>query len=164
MRAGCRRLGTCVRNCVGGCSLIHSDDEYGTDFLGTICSWVDTPPVPLLFKQFCCNGVFLRKFRSESDRQLEMEQVRMMSGCKSILSRKPKGTAKATTKTRKEIARRFQATRAIQTSTRATNVAELDIGRKIVGDQVEKSTTIPLVTTTHRKRRTTRKAKTNANK
>ena len=30
--AGCRRIGTCVRNCFGRCSQLHSDDEYGTDF------------------------------------------------------------------------------------------------------------------------------------
>ena len=26
-------MGTCVRNCFGRCSQIHSDDVYGTDFL-----------------------------------------------------------------------------------------------------------------------------------
>ena len=41
--AGCQRMGTCVRNCSGGCSQVHSDDECGTDFtweqfaVGYIC-------------------------------------------------------------------------------------------------------------------------------
>ena len=30
--AGCRRMGTRFWNCVGRCSQVHSDDEYGTDF------------------------------------------------------------------------------------------------------------------------------------
>ena len=76
--------------------------------------------------------------------QLEMEQARMMTtGCKSTLKR-GKGRAKANIKTRKEIAR---TTRAIQTSTRARTVAELDIDRQTAGDQVEEPTTVPPVTT-----------------
>ena len=50
-----------------------------------------------------------------------------------------KGRAKANTKTRKEIARTTLATRAIQTSTRATTVAELGIGRKTARDQVDRA-------------------------
>ena len=89
----------------------------------------------------------------------------MTTGCKSTLSRKARRRTKAYTKTRKEIARTTQATRAIQTSTRSRTVAELDIGRKTAGDQVKELTTTPLVTTTtHRKARTTRKAKAKANK
>ena len=30
--AGCRRMGTRFWSCVGRCSQVHSDDEYGTDF------------------------------------------------------------------------------------------------------------------------------------
>ena len=42
-----------------GTALKHSDDECGTPiFLGTVCSWVHTPTVPL-FEQLCCNGVTL---------------------------------------------------------------------------------------------------------
>ena len=120
-----------------------------------------------IFEQLCCNGVTLPDTLEQIfSSQLEMEQVWMMTtGCKSTLSRKARGRAKANTKTRKEIARTTQATRAIQTSTRARTVAELDIGRKTAGDQVEVSTTIPPVTTaTHRMARTRSKAKAKANK
>ena len=93
-----------------------------------------------IFEQLCCNGVTLHE---------TLEQIRPHQ-----LERQAK--------TRKEIAR---ATRAIRTSTRARIVAELDIGRKTAGDQVEEPATIPPVTTaTHRQARTTRKAKAKANK
>ena len=50
--------------------------------------------------------------------------------------------------------------RALQTSTWSRTVAELDIGRKTLGDQVEERTAIRSVTTaTRRKARVTRKAK-----
>ena len=88
----------------------------------------------------------------------------MMTGCKSTLSRKAGGRAKADTKSRQEIARPARATRAIQTSTRERTVAELDIGRKTAGDQVEEPATIPPVTTaTRREATTTRKAKAKTN-
>ena len=153
--AGCRRMGTRFWNCVGRCSQIHRF------FLGTVSSWVHTPTVPL-FEQLCCDGVTLPE---TSERippcQLEMERAQMMTGCKLTLSRKARGRAKANTKTRREIAR---PTRALQTSTRVRPVAELDIGRKTAGDQVEERTTIPPVTTaTLRKARVTRKAKRRAN-
>ena len=109
-------MGTCVRSCVGRCSQIHSDDEYGTEFFsGTTCSWVH-PPTVLLFEQLCCDGVTLPgTLERIRPCQLEMEQVLMMTtGCKSTLSRKARGRTKANTKTRKEIARTTQATRAIQ--------------------------------------------------
>ena len=88
----------------------------------------------------------------------------MMTGCKSTLSRQARRRAKTNTKSRKEIARPARPTRALQTSTRARIVAELDIGRKTAGDQVEKRTTSqPATTTTRRMARVTRKAKGKAN-
>ena len=94
-----------------------------------------TPTVPL-FEQLCCNGGTLPEALERiRPCQLEMEQAQMMTtGCKSTLSRKARGRAKANTKSIKRIAR---ATRAMQTSTRERTVAELDIGRKTAGDQVE---------------------------
>ena len=80
----------------------------------------------------------------------KMERAQIMTACKSTLSRKARGRAKANTETRKEIARTTHAARAMQTSTRARTVAELDIGRKTAGDQVEEPTTIPPVTRTRR--------------
>ena len=78
--------------------------------------------------------------------------------------KKARRRAKANTRIRKEIARTTQATRALQTPTRGITVAELDIGRKTAGDQVQAPTTIPPGTTaTRRKARTTRKAKGKAN-
>ena len=154
----------CVRNCFGRCSQIHSDDEYGTDFsLEQLEGLVHTPTVPLFVAMVLLFPETLEQLRLC---QLEMEQVRMMTtGCKSTLSRKARGRAKANTKTRKDISRTTQATRAIQTSTCARTVAELDIGRKTAGDHVEELTTIPPVTTAaHRKARTTRKAKAKADK
>ena len=77
-------------------------------------------------------------------------------------SRKARRRPKANTKSRKELAR---PARALQTSTRARTVAELDIGRKISGYQVEERTTIqPITRATRRKARTTRKAKLKAHK
>ena len=75
-------------------------------FLGTVCSWVHTPAVPL-FEQVCCNGVtppeILERIRRPC--QLEMEQAQMMTtGCKSTLSRKARRRARANTKIRMEIA------------------------------------------------------------
>ena len=119
------------------------------------------------FEQLCFGGVILPEtLEHPRPCQLEMEQVRMMTtGCKSTLSRKAKGRAKANTQSRKELAQVSQATRAIQTSPRARTVAELNSERKTAGDQVEELATIPPVTTaTHRKTRTTRKAKAKANK
>ena len=55
----------------------------------------------------------------------------MMTGCKLTLSRKAREKAKVKTNIREEIAR---PTRALQTSTRARIVANLDIGRKTAGN------------------------------
>ena len=99
-------------------------------FLRNSCSWVHTPTVPL-FEQPCCNGVTLPETLERiRPCQLEMERAQMMTGCKSTISRKARRRAKANTTTRKEIARPARPTRALQTSTRARTVAELDIGRK----------------------------------
>ena len=55
-------------------------------------------------------------------------------------------------------------TRALQTSTRARTVAELDIGQRTAGDKVEERTAIPPVTTATRiKARAPRRAKGKAN-
>ena len=58
-------------------------------------------------------------FNGWRDRHLEMERVQMMTGCKLTLSRK----------VREEIARPARPTRALQTSTCAGTIANLDIGR-----------------------------------
>ena len=150
-------MGTCVRNSIGRCSQIHSDDEYGTEFS---------------LEQFAVG--YLRQQCRSSNRFVAMCYSSRNFGANPAVSvgngtsadddnrmqvdslKKGKGRAKASTKTRKEIARTTQATRAIHTSTRARTGAELDIGRKTAGDQVEEPTTIPPVTTaTHRKARTT---------
>ena len=122
-------LGTCVRNCSGGCSQMHSDDEYDTKFfIGTICSSVHGQTVPL-FEQLCCIGLLPETLEHPRLCELEMGQVRMMTTrCKLTLSRKVRERAKANTETRKELAQATQATRALPTSTRARTVAELDIG------------------------------------
>ena len=84
-----------------------------------------------LFEQFCCNGVILpetleRPRQCRLEMEQEMEQVGMMTtGCKSTLSRKAKGRAKANTKIRNVFA---QTTQATPTSTRARTVEELDLG------------------------------------
>ena len=125
---------------------------------------VHTPTVPI-FEQRCCNGVTLAETLERiRPCQLEMERAQMMTGRKSTLSRKARGTGKANTKSREEIARPARPTRALQTSTRARTETNLGIGRKTAGNQVEERTTIPPVTTaTCRKARTTRKAKVKAN-
>ena len=128
-------------------------------FSGTVCSWARTPTVPL-FEELCCNGVSLPETLERiRPCQLEMERAQMMTRCNSTLSRKARARAKANTTTRKEIARPARPTRALQTSTRARTVAELDTGRRTAGDQVEEHTTIPPATTaTPRKARVTREA------
>ena len=83
----CRRLGTCVWNCVGRCSQTHSDDEYGTDFSQ------EQFTVGNVFEQCrssssCCNGVIDPETLSRiRPCHLEMEQVQMMTRCKSTLFR-----------------------------------------------------------------------------
>ena len=67
--------------------------------------------------------------------------------------------AKANTKTRKEFARPARPTRALQTSTRARTVAELDIERRTAGDQVEERTTIPPGNNNTKKGKTHKKGK-----
>ena len=118
-----------------------------------------------LFEQVCCNGVTLPETLERiRPCQLEMERAQMMTGCQPTLSRKARGRGKANIKTRKEFARPARPTRALQTSTRARTVAELDIGRRTAGDPEEERMTIPPVTTaTRRKARVTRKAKGKAN-
>ena len=67
LRAGCRRMGTCVRNCFGRCSQIQSDDEYGTEFSKEQLA-VEYKRLPL-FGKFCCNGGTLSEIlRSKPDR------------------------------------------------------------------------------------------------
>ena len=86
--AGCRRMRTRFWTCVDRCSQGHSDDEHGTDFFGTVCSWVHTPTVPL-FEHLCCNGVTLPKTLERiRPCQLDMERAQMMTRCKTSLRRK----------------------------------------------------------------------------
>ena len=75
------------------------------------------------------------------------------------LSRKVRGKGKTNPTTRKGTVRPARPTRALQISTRARTVADMDIGRKTVGDLVEEHTTIPPVTATRRKARDTGEAK-----
>ena len=75
-----------------------------------------------------------------------------------------KGKGKGKHEIQKETRIPARPTRALQTSTRARTLAELDIGRRTAGDQVEERTTIPPVTTaTRREARVTRKATGKAN-
>ena len=112
-------------------------------FLETDCSWVHIPTVPL-FEQPCCSGVApLETMERIRPRHLEMKRVQMMTGCKFTLCRKVRERAKVKTNTREEIARPARPTRALQTSTRARTVANLDIERKTAGIPVEERMTIP---------------------
>ena len=138
-------MGTCVRNCVGRCSQLHFDDEYGTDFSQDQfavgykrqhCRSSDS------FVQWCyssrnlgANPTMTAGNGTGADDGNRMQVDSLKKG-------KGKGKGKPPT-TRKEITRTAQATRAIQTSTRARTVADLNIGRKTAGDQVEEHTTIP---------------------
>ena len=122
-------MGTCFWNCVGRCSQVHSDDEKGEHFaVGYIRQQCRSSNRFVAMALLC---------------QLEMGRVQMMTGCKLTLSRKARERAKVKNNTREEIARPARPTRALQTSTRARNVAELDSGRKNAGDQVEERMTIP---------------------
>ena len=52
-------MGTCFRNCSCGCSQIHSDDEYGTEFfLGSTCivgAYVNSAALRTALLQWCCH-------------------------------------------------------------------------------------------------------------
>ena len=79
----------------------------------------------------CCSGVSpLETLERIRPRHLEMERAQMMKGCKLSLSRKVRGRVKVKTNTREEIARPARPTRALQASTRASIVVELDTGRR----------------------------------
>ena len=109
-------------------------------FPETVCRWVHMPTAQL-FAQPCCSGVTpLETLKRIRPRHLEMERVQMMTGCGLTLSRKVREQAKVKTNIREDIAR---PTRALQTSTRARIVANLDIGRKTAGIPVEERMTIP---------------------
>ena len=97
-----------------------------------------------LFVQPCCSGVTpLETLERIRPRHLEMERVQMMTGCKWTLSRTVRERAKVKTNTREEIARPARPTRALQTSTRARTVANLDIERNTAQIPVEERMTIP---------------------
>ena len=99
-------------------------------------------PTAQLFVQPCCSGVtLLGTLERIQPRHLEMDRVQMRTGSKLTLSRKVRERAKVKTNIREEIAR---PTRALQTSTCARTVANLDIGRKIAGILEEGCMTIPL--------------------
>ena len=120
-------------------------------------------PTAQLFVQTCCSGVTpLHTSERIRPRHLETERVQMMTGCKLTLSRKVRERAKVKTNTSEEIARPARPTRALQTSTRARTVANLDIGRKTAGTPVEERTTIP-PTEIRAKARVNTKAKGKAN-
>ena len=78
--AGRRRVGTRFLNCVGRCSQVHSDDEYGPDF---------SEKQSAVFAQPCCRGVtLLETLERIRPRHLEVERVQMTTRCKLTLSRK----------------------------------------------------------------------------
>ena len=102
-------------------------------------------PIAQLFVQPCCRRVApLETLERIQPRHLEMERMQMMTGCKLTLSRKVRGRTQVKNNTREEIAPPARPTRALQISTRARTVANLDIGRKIAGIPVEERRTIPL--------------------
>ena len=80
-------MGTRHRNCVGRCSQVRSDDEYYTDFP------YEQFAVGYIHQQCCSSNSFVamvllfRKLERIRPCQLEMERARMMTGCKSTLSR-----------------------------------------------------------------------------
>ena len=152
-------MGTCVRNCVGRCSQIHSDDEYGTD-----SSW-EQLAVGYIRQQCRSSNSFVAMVSlfpelganptvsagngtgANDDNRMQVDsQERQGEGQRQTL--KPERTSHEEHKQHEQY----------------RTVTELDIGRKSAGDQVEELTTTPPVTsTTHRKARTTRKAKAKAN-
>ena len=86
--AGCRRMRTRFWTCVDRCSQVHSDDEYGTDFLRNSLQF-GTYANNALFEQLCCNGVTLSNTLERiRPCQLDMERAQMMTGCKTTLRRK----------------------------------------------------------------------------
>ena len=90
-----------------------------------------------LFEQSCCNAVtHPETLERILPWQLEMSRAQTMTGCKSTLPRKVRRRVKANTTNKKETARPARPTRALQTSTRARTVAELDMERRTSGDQV----------------------------
>ena len=104
LEAGCRRMRTRFWTCADRCSQVHSDDEYGTDFLRNSLQ-LGTYANNALFEQLCCNGVTLPKTLERiRPCQLDMERAQMMTRCKTTL-KKCKGRTKANTKSRMEIAR-----------------------------------------------------------
>ena len=117
--ARCRRVGLCFRNCSCGCSQIHSDEEYGTDFSQEqLAVWVLKQTVHL-FEQLCCNGVYPATLEHLQPCQVGLEQVRVMTtGCKSTVSTKAWERVKANTQIRKSLAQ------ATQMSTLASAVVE----------------------------------------
>ena len=91
-------MGTCFWNCVGRCSQIHNDDEDGTDFSWKQFAFGYIRQQCRSSNSFCFNGVILPKTLERiRPCQLEMERAQMMTGCKSTLSRKARGRAKANT-------------------------------------------------------------------
>ena len=129
-----------------------------------MCSWVHTPTVPLsrtALLQWCYSS---RNFGAnptvsagngtcaDDDNWMQVDSLKKGKEKGKGKQQNPKGNRTSNTSKRY----RHQA--------RARTVAELDIGRRTAGDQVEERTTIPPITTaTHRKARTTRKAKAKAN-
>ena len=155
--------------------LIHSRYASGTALADAVKYTVVMNRAPIFLRNSlqlstCANSTALRAallqwcYSSRNfwerirPRHLEMERVQMMTGGKLTLSREVRQKAKVKTNTREEFA-----TRALQTSTRARIVANLDIGRKTAGIPVEERMTIPL-TEILAKARVTTQAKGKANK
>ena len=139
--AGRRRVRTCFWNCVGRCSQVHSDDEYG--FLRNslqLGTYANSTALRAALLQWCYSS---RNFganpTASSGNGTSADDDRMPVGS----PRKVRERAKVKTNTREEIARLARPTRALQTSTRARTGTNLDIGRKTAGIPVEERSTIP---------------------
>ena len=157
-------MGTRFWNCVGRCSQAHSDDEYDADFsqerfaVGYIRQQCRSSSSLLQWcyssRNFGANLTVSAGNGTGADNNNRM-QVDALK----------KGNGKGKGKHQNQKGNRTNNTS--NTSNTDINTCKscgrTDIGRKTAGDQVEERTTIPPVTATPRKARTTRKAKVKAN-
>ena len=135
--------GNALLNCVGRCSQVHSDDEYGPIFLRSslqLDTYANSTALRAALLQWCYSS---RNFganpTASSGNGTGADDDRMqVDSFKKVRER-----AKVKTNTSEEIARPARPTRAPQTSTRARTVANLDIGRKTAGIPVKERMTTP---------------------
>ena len=112
------RVGTCLWTCVGRCSQVHGDDEYGPDFSqkqSAFGTCANSTALRAALLQCVTPLETLERIRR---RHLEVERVRTITGSKLTLSREARERTKVKTNTREVIARPARPTRALQTSTR----------------------------------------------